>query len=736
MKQTILAFIAVLLCTLITHADDSAKYRAFADTVRSEVFATDLPSFAVKDIPSKYAGESAVIKSVYESVEARKKTGMGVGVGIMGLPMVSRRARVEFGHLLRMLIHINDMAALEKYSEFDFDTDHRERSYKSYEKSRHTMGVRLIKPDGHIVDIDTSEFIDVVEGKDGNKKSRKLAVPGLEIGDDIDLFFFTETKLQNAHPDPVVFKLRESAPILNYQIKCVIDDNLTTQYRTLNDAPDFNVDRDEDNNYVLTLELNDIDSHEPRLWYNSKQQTPQIALHIYNRRNTETTTPKSAKKDGLQRNPDADVIISDRWDKDDNWIEKGAGYHPAIFGAYRDERKIVKTLAKQIKKGTITQRQAADYIYNYLVYAFLGNRYNLKCYDFAQIYQSFAMALNINVDMALSSTDRYEPLDQLIDFSNNIYVFRLADDSTRYYIPPFGNPFIIAPGDINPAIQGRKATMWKKKKLRKHNREEFFEMPDCPLDVNRNLTEVEASIGESMSLDIHRNETYGGATKQSAAHLISWEDIDRGYTSWLNRHGVCPQIKIGKKEAADREAKYPDQRKEQLEMFKDEIREYHGDAAAKFTDGHVTDIGIDPDNPLLCYTLEYTLDNCIKKAGRNLIVSIGRLLNSQIEPLTSDRERTDDVYFRTRREYITKIALSVPDGYRVDRNSLALLNRNVSAPGGDFTVESGIKDDKVTITITKRYKEPRLAAEHWTDMLKVIDAAAAWNSATLVLEKK
>ena len=78
----------------------------------------------------------------------------------------------------------------------------------------------------------------------------------------------------------------------------------------------------------------------------------------------------------------------------------------------------------------------------------------------------------------------------------------------------------------------------------------------------------------------------------------------------------------------------------------------------------------------------------------------------------------------------------MPDGYRVDRKSLALLNRNVSATGGDFTVESGIKDDKVTITITKRYKEPRLAAEHWTDMLKVIDAAAAWNSATLVLEKK
>ena len=135
-------------------------------------------------------------------MEAKKKTGVGVGVGMLGLPMVSRRARVEFGYLTRMLIHVNDKAAIEKNSEFDFGIDRKKKYFEGYEKNRHAMGIRLIKPDGRIVDIDTSEFVEVEEGKKGEHKSRKIAIPGLEIGDDIDVFFYTDSKLQNVNPDP------------------------------------------------------------------------------------------------------------------------------------------------------------------------------------------------------------------------------------------------------------------------------------------------------------------------------------------------------------------------------------------------------------------------------------------------------------------------------------------------------------------------------------------------------
>ena len=117
MRKQFVLFTFLLLGIVAMHADSMAEYRAFADTVRADVYSMDLPAFKVRDIPEKYRNESAVYKAIYEDVDAKKKTGVGVRPGPMMLPTISRRARIEAGHLTRMLIHINDKAALEKYSE-------------------------------------------------------------------------------------------------------------------------------------------------------------------------------------------------------------------------------------------------------------------------------------------------------------------------------------------------------------------------------------------------------------------------------------------------------------------------------------------------------------------------------------------------------------------------------------------------------------------------------------------
>ena len=73
MKKVIIAILSILFFALVVRADDAAKYRAFVDTIKAEVFATELTALKTKDIPEKYRNSSAVIKAVYESVEARKE---------------------------------------------------------------------------------------------------------------------------------------------------------------------------------------------------------------------------------------------------------------------------------------------------------------------------------------------------------------------------------------------------------------------------------------------------------------------------------------------------------------------------------------------------------------------------------------------------------------------------------------------------------------------------------------
>lgn len=352
----------LLFCIVTSKAENADEYRLFADEVRTAVYSTDMPEFEVKEIPAKYDNESAVFVAVYHELNARKKTGFG---HLPGTIRFSAKARVEGGELCRMLIHINDKAALEKFSEFDFATDMKKKMSNAHRKQRHVLGVRVIKPDGNIVDVNTDDFVEFNEGKDGKEKRRKLAVPGLEIGDNIDVFFYTEHKLQNVHLEPMTYYLRDTYPIMNYRIHAVVDDNLTTQYRTLNGAPDFKTSRDDDNNYVLDLEMSDIPA-EARLWYNDAEQSPMVKVNIYNRR-SDAYTPASARKDGLQSNPSAVKIIDDVWSARASLLFSG---RRMINDEIKNGDKAYKYIVKQLKDGKIDTLQAGDYIYNLLTLAY------------------------------------------------------------------------------------------------------------------------------------------------------------------------------------------------------------------------------------------------------------------------------------------------------------------------------------------------------------------------------
>lgn len=732
MKKLILSAVA-LISALLSYADSKEDYRRFTDTIRAEVYAMDLPAFKVKEIPEKYRKESAVIKAVHEDVDAKKKTGFG---RMSGTLRFSRKAQVQGSHLTRMLIHINDKAALEKYSEFDFGTDKKKKYWDGYEKKRFAMGVRLIKPDGRTVDIDTSEFIEVEEGKKGEKKSRKLAIPGLETGDDIDVFFYTESRLQNVHPDPMVFTLRDDAPIMSYRIHCIVDDNLTTQYRSFNGAPDFTVSRDEDKNYVLDLEMTDIPK-EPRLWYDSDQQSPTVKIHIFNRRNSDDFTPKSARKDRLHANPAADIIIEDRWDAWDWWLDT----HPIVGSMpqeyIRDGKKIGKTLQKLLKEGKITAQEAADYTYNALCYIYIAKRGNSDHSTFARLLNSDLRAFKIPIEPGISTSDLYEPLDRLINLNHTQGFAKVNGQQPRYYFPPLDG--FMAPSELPASLQGRKALMWRKSKERKKKpmtEADYLTLPMSTAADNRNLTTVDATI-DGTALKIRREESYLGATKSGGFRVLSEEDLNEGYKKYLNRYDLTVDIKENSKEAADRLERYADGRNEQKNDFKEEIKSYHGADASEFTGGRVTSIGIDPENPELKYNIDYTMDNLVKRAGKNLILSAGKLLGGQVEALPSDRERADDIYLRTPREYVTRISLKLPAGYSANPASLAALATSVSNETGSFTVSaSSPAADLVEIEVAKRYNAPLLSASAWSDLLKILDAANAWQGSTLILDRK
>ncbi|MBP2690525.1 MAG: hypothetical protein J6B44_01680 [Muribaculaceae bacterium] len=726
-SSLLLLCVMALFGTISMRADEKDDYKLFADEIRSAVYAMDLPEFEIKEIPEKYDNESAVFVAIYHELNASKKTGFG---RLPGTLRFSAKARVEGGELCRMLIHINDKVALEKFSEFDFATDIKKKMSNAHRKQRHVMGVRVIKSDGKQITVNTDDFVEIEDGKD---KRNKLAVPGLEVGDNIDVFFYTEHRLQNVHLEPMTYYLRDIYPIMNYRIHAVVDDNLTTQYRTLNGAPDFRVGRDEDKNYVLDIELKDIPA-EARKWYSSIEQSPIVKMYVYNRR-SDAYTPPSARKDGLQQNPEVAKIKDDVWFGRSMFIEYNSG-PLSLKGKLKNGPKAYKNIRKQFKDGKIDTVAMADYLYNLLTFAYYVSDANLYPLRFDVEFGNLLDGVTKKLYTTVLTTDAdEEDVSELASMFNAVTGAKLVGGQ-RYYLPPMA---IMSPSELHPDYIGRRAQVYFDYDYRhKHHPEcdsVYFYLPESTSSDNRNVSEVKVKV-DGIDLKVDRRESCIGSTKIPVQGLLSEEDVVNAYLCYLNRDGVEIELQGGRKKADDRSEKYVTERSLQQDAFKEEVEDVHSGLPIEFESGKIVQVGVDPASPELVYNVKYKIADLLKTAGKNMIFSVGKLLGGQNELLESDRSRTDDVIMVAPREFITKIDIELPTGYQISEKTLNDLKRNVENASGLFAVEPSVENGHLHVDITKRYNHKRESASAWKDLVEIIDAAAEWQAATCLLEKQ
>ena len=271
-RHLLTAMLAMAFSVLTASADKAQDYRQFAEETKAWVYSLDLPAFDVREIPEKYKNESAVYIAVYDGMTVLRNTEPGRMPGTLRF---ARDKHIEGGDLQRMLVYINDKSALERFSEFDFATSITRKYGASHRKYRFAMGVKVIKPDGREIVIDTDEYVEVKEGKKDKDSRRKLAVPGLEVGDIIDYYLYVSHDIHNAHLDPMMIILREDYPVMDYSVSLLLDGTLCSSYRLLNGAPDLTGWRDSEGNFHLEMKIQDIPAR-PRLYYSDILQSPAV----------------------------------------------------------------------------------------------------------------------------------------------------------------------------------------------------------------------------------------------------------------------------------------------------------------------------------------------------------------------------------------------------------------------------------------------------------------------------
>ena len=709
--RVVFSILLVQLFTLSVNADEKADYLKLAQKVRQEVWSSTPADFQKRTVPDRYKNASAVILSYYRELSTdyyRKATA--------DLVLNLRLTRqIDCTDMERMLIQINDKKALKDYSEFTFKTKSRKWTWGYHHKTQTVLGIRVIKKNGNVQEVSLDDYVDVKEGKNDKDLSQKIAVPGLEVGDCIDVFSLDQIDTQEQQLDPFYFVLRQDEPVLYTKVHCVLDQSLATVYRTMNGAPDFTQTTDKDKNAVLDMVMDKPIDAESSIWYNSLEQSPFIEMYITPTKSKVAVVENAMRKKGVRGNPDVTPILQDDWKLLKSNVSKG-GYSPAGLPS------TYKSVFKSAKKEGMSAEEKADRIYSF-EYVSWGASQRVF-YTVA----NYLRKLGVELEMGITTPFGALPVDKLINYNSTSWFFRLKGTDVYYF--PGTYPKVAS--EIPYIYQGRKAYM--------QDSEEQITIPVSQAEDNKSVTDMVVKL-DGTKLDISRKVTYSGEQKMYGQSLVSPDNTLFGssqleaYWRYLKYDDKDPYSCYTKKESAELKGAFNEFRKNAIDPFKAEISSYHDGDPVQVGDYGVDCVGIRRDSSNFVYHVDYVMDGMVKRAGNNYLLSVGKLIGSSLKLEGKDRERIDDVWRKMAFVDEWNIEIPLPQGYKVSAEALKKIETSVANECGEFTVKATAGNESVKVYVRKCFAHRVEPVSNWSKLLALVDACSAFADKQMVIAK-
>ena len=709
--RVVFSILLVQLLTLSVNADEKTDYLKLAQKVRQEVWSSTPADFQKRTVPDRYKNASAVILSYYRELSTdyyRKATA--------DLVLNLRLTRqIDCTDMERMLIQINDKKALKDYSEFTFKTKSRKWTWGYHHKTQTVLGIRVIKKNGNVQEVSLDDYVDVKEGKNDKDLSQKIAVPGLEVGDCIDVFSLDQIDTQEQQLDPFYFVLRQDEPVLYTKVHCVLDQSLATVYRTMNGAPDFTQTTDKDKNAVLDMVMDKPVDAESSIWYNSLEQSPFIEMYITPTKAKVAVVEKAMRQKGVRGNPDVTPILQDDWKLLKSYVSKG-GYSPAGLPS------TYKSVFKSAKKEGMSAEEKADRIYSF---EYVSSGSSQRVFN---TVANYLRKLGVEIEMGITTPFGALPVDKLINYNSTSWFFRLKGTDVYYF--PGTYPKVAS--EIPYIYQGRKAYM--------QDSEEQITIPVSQAEDNKSVNDMVVKL-DGTKLDISRKVTYSGEQKMYGQSLVSPDNTLFGssqleaYWRYLKYDDKDPYSCYTKKESAELKGAFNEYRKNAIDPFKAEISSYHDGDPVQVGGYGVDCVGIRRDSSNFVYHVDYVMDGMVKRAGNNYLLSVGKLIGSSLKLEGKDRERIDDVWRKMAFVDEWNIEIPLPQGYKVSAEALKKIETSVANECGEFTVKATAGNESVKVYVRKCFAHRVEPVSNWSKLLALVDACSAFADKQMVIAK-
>ena len=734
---------------------EADKYRKESDEVRKQVWAWDKPQFKVKPIPQQYEKSSKVVLAQHTELTADSKSKLA----FYGLSTLGMKREQNLTEVVREMVKLNDKTAVTEYSELSFTQFERSSGFYTSSKSTSYIGIRVIKANGSIKEINAD---DIVLTKDQSaEKKAKVAIPDLQPGDILDYFIATEQTLTNDMSNkPYRVLLFADAPILSLSFHAQLGKKYAIEYRSYNGAPELRVSKNDDKDIIVDVEKTNIPPFETSLWVAPGLQLPFIRMNISLGYKGLYSKYMDTKKPGeVSKNSDSEEFLEDKAGTLSMNYYNGY-WMKAAKAEYDDIESDAKKKAKQVNLSfkDMSNEEKAAQLYYTLRYSKILN-FNID---------KLASTINMGDDsynglaFPLFCTMKAAGLDPAILVSNRRTGIRMAElmdvaDLTATAYLPGANKFISVksiydvPFTIPNEIEGLTntksfkfdhpaAVMGVKKMMGLTNIEAGPKVPTSTSNKNAHIENLKiALIPDKNSLAVQRSTTLSGYYKADVQKdLILYEDYYESERKAFNEEkSLIEQLEDGrksKKYVDEVKNAFAEARKLQKDAFVREAKNWFEQEVTDLKNYKTDNLGVRHTAPDFVYSSSFNLGGLVKKAGNNFIIEIGKIQGQPYVVKPEQRKRDVDIYMPFARSTEYHMELTIPDGYTAE--GVPALNKKVENETGYFTAEASTSGKLITIKIKKHYLHNYEPANNWDKLIAFMDASNDWVNAKILFKKK
>lgn len=722
MKKYSLWIGAYILLVGSTWAQGINSNKKRAEEVKALMWGNTDKDFQVTQIPDKWKEEQAVILAKSNVLYYRKDPNRFT-------------SNLNYDRYTHYRIKLLSSKAIEEYAQFELEGTSKRENTKSFTYA----GFKVIKQDGSEIEISMIQAVKEMETLNGvQEETYKLAIPNLSVGDILDYYVVKEENISLGGAmyyafDPVIFQLHSEYPILKQKISFEVLRGCFINLKSLNRAPEFKLKSEEEDKSFYFLEDSNRESVKDARWLFPYRELPTIKFKaMFAARLLANRFPYFIGKPGIIKSNVEPEEIGDLISYLRKYALSGYGSSSILH-----IRVTISKNLRGVKNTDVLAREA---------YYALRNYYFAEGVE-GQVLNNNPPTLSVNQAMMLLSyyykykeiphefiigvPREISSISDLI-FENEMTLMLKVNTPTPFYIGRFDANSTI--DEIDTDLQGEvvlsgKGTVspsdWNLKELA---------IPVLDAHLNRVTAKYEVDFS-----DLNEGLAKVIATKISiGSSRIYYQQLLTDYYSYIEEEKTKYKMYVNKsyeKEIYNRRSEFMVARPEKFKTrLKESMKDEFDLPIEDISEPNVVQLGRWHDKPEFIFDFNFTMKGLTKRAGPNYLVSVGKLIESQVNIAEEEKDRKYNAYLPAARTFDYEVKIKIPMGFKV--TGIEKLNTKVENQYGLFSSNATIEDNQLVIKASKIYKTNFVKKEDWKQLVDFVQAAYEFTNLQVVFEKQ